>query len=64
MVNYDQICFYQKQMRQYYEASKLLHKKLSTAYSDMHDMSSKALMTGVTSVLTEHKFIVVGQERI
>ncbi len=45
------------------KASKLLHKKLSTACPDMHDMRLKALIAGVTSALTEHQLTVTGLGR-
>ena len=45
------------------KASKLLHKKLSTACPDMHDMRLNALMAGVTSSLTEHQLTVTGLGR-
>ena len=45
------------------KASKLLHKKLSTACPYMHDMRLKALIAGVTSALTEHQLTVTGLGR-
>ncbi len=45
------------------KASKLLHKKLSTACPDIHKIRLKALMAGVTSGLTEHQLTVTGLGR-
>ena len=45
------------------KATKLLHKKLSTACPDMHKIRLKALIAGVTSGLTEHQVTVTGLGR-
>ncbi len=45
------------------KASELLHKKLSTACPDMHDMKLNTLIAGVTSALTEHQLTVTGLGR-
>ncbi|MCU7960412.1 MAG: IS4 family transposase [gamma proteobacterium symbiont of Bathyaustriella thionipta] len=45
------------------KAIKLLHKNLSTACPDMHEMRLKALMAGVSSALTEHQVTVTGLGR-
>ncbi|VAX09721.1 hypothetical protein MNBD_GAMMA25-1238 [hydrothermal vent metagenome] len=45
------------------KAIKLLHKKLSAACPDMHDMRLKALLAGVTSASTEHQVTVTGLGR-
>lgn len=45
------------------KAIKLLHKNLSTACPDIHEMRLKALMAGVSSALTEHQVTVTGLGR-
>ena len=45
------------------KAVKLLHKKLSMACPDMHEIRLKALIAGVTSATTEHQVTVTGLGR-
>ncbi len=54
MARFDPIGSPQINMEFAMQAVKLLHKKLSMACPDMHEIRLKALMAGVTSASTEH----------